>query len=185
LTRIEEAPKALLMVGNATTVKVAVLLVAPVPPFVEETAPEVFVKMPAAAPFTLTLTVQVPAAATVPPESEMLLEPAVAVAVPLQVFASPFGVATTMPEGSVSLNANPVSATVLAEGLVIVNVSVLLAFKPIDVGLKALLINGAETMDTDGLEVTFVVSPPPEMVIGTLMDWPAEPVTVPVTVIGG
>lgn len=60
--------------------------------------------------------------AMAPPVSERLPEPATAVAVPPQEFATPFGVATTMPEGSVSVTATPVSDCVLAAGLV--NVSV-------------------------------------------------------------
>ena len=50
---------------------------------------------------------QVVLTATVPPVSETLPEPAVAVGVPEQVFVNPFGVATTNPVGKVSLNATP------------------------------------------------------------------------------
>jgi hypothetical protein len=123
--------------------------------------------------------------ATVPPVSETLNEPATAVAVPPQVFAIPFGVATTIPVGRVSLKAKPVWATVLAVGFVIVKVNALVAFSPIDVGVNALLIEGGATIEIEGVKVTVVVRPPPEMVIGMLMLWPAEPVTVPTTVMGG
>ena len=129
----------------------------PVPPLVEVTACDVLLRDPTVVPVTFTVSVQLLAVATVPPESEMLAEPAAAVAVPLQVLANPLGVATTTPEGNVSLKARPVCATVLAEGLVMVNVSALLAYAPIDVGLNASLIEGAKTMAIEGLEVTVVV----------------------------
>jgi hypothetical protein len=129
--------------------------------------------------------VQLPEVATVPPESEILPDPAAAVAVPPHVFVNLFGVATTRPAGKVSVKATPLSATVLAPGSVIVKVSALLAFTPIDTGLNASLIDGGETMEIEGLEFTVEVTPPPEMLIGMLMDWPAEPVTLPITIIGG
>jgi hypothetical protein len=84
----------------------------------------------------------VPPAATVPPLREILPEPATAVTVPPHVFASPFGEATTIPVGSVSVTATPVCATVLAAGFVIVKVKALLAFRPIVAGLNALAIEG-------------------------------------------
>ena len=46
-----------------------------------------------------------------PPVRLIEPDPAAAVTVPLQVVASPFGVATCKPAGSVSLNATPVSAS--------------------------------------------------------------------------
>ena len=49
--------KALLIVGGAATLSVAVLLVIPVPPSVELIAPVVFAASPAAVPFTSTLKV--------------------------------------------------------------------------------------------------------------------------------
>src|SRR5204863_1450445 len=57
-----EAPNALLMVGAATTVIIAVAMF-PVPPFVEVTAPVVLVFTPTVVPVTVTLNVQVPLAA--------------------------------------------------------------------------------------------------------------------------
>jgi hypothetical protein len=48
------APKALAMVGGATTVIGAMLLAKPVPPLAEVTAPVVFVNAPAAVPVTVT-----------------------------------------------------------------------------------------------------------------------------------
>src|SRR5215813_12475338 len=56
---IVDAPKALLIVGGEATVTVAMLLVAPVPPFVDVTAPVVLFLTPAVAPVRVTLNVQV------------------------------------------------------------------------------------------------------------------------------
>src|SRR5258708_9211357 len=61
--------------------------------------------------------------AMVPPVSEMLPEPATAVAVPPQVLVRPLGVATTRPAGRGSVKATPVSATGVAAGLVMGKVS--------------------------------------------------------------
>src|SRR5215470_16646790 len=52
------APKALLMVGGATTFIGAVLLVLPVPPSVELIAPVVLFASPGTVPVTLTVSVQ-------------------------------------------------------------------------------------------------------------------------------
>jgi hypothetical protein len=52
------APNALLIVGGATTFKVAVLLVVPVPPSVELIAPVVLLPSPSTVPCTSTLNVQ-------------------------------------------------------------------------------------------------------------------------------
>jgi hypothetical protein len=54
LTATLVGEKALLMLGGATTVSVAVLLAAPVPPLVELTAPVVLDLLPAVVPVTLT-----------------------------------------------------------------------------------------------------------------------------------
>ena len=80
------APKALLIVGGATTWRVAVLLVAPVPPSVEVMAPVVLSLLPAAFPVTSTENVHDDPAAgdavNVAPDRLMLLLPAFAVIVP-------------------------------------------------------------------------------------------------------
>jgi hypothetical protein len=75
---------------------------------------------------TLTVTAQeAPGVVIVPPDRLTLLEPGVATAVPPQVLDSPlFGDVTAMPAGNVSLKAIPISAVELADGLVIVMVSV-------------------------------------------------------------
>jgi hypothetical protein len=100
--------------GGATTFRVAVLLVVPVPPSVDVTAPVVLFLVPAVVPVTFTEKVQELLAAIVPPERLIVPEPATAVMVPLpQVPVRPFGVATIRPAGSVSLKATPVNAVVL------------------------------------------------------------------------
>lgn len=81
----------------------------------------------------------------VPPEKVIAPEPAVAVAVPVQVPPRLFGVATTRPVGSVSVKATPFSATVLAAGLVRVKVRVDTPLMPIALGLNTLAIAGGAT----------------------------------------
>src|SRR5262249_4535171 len=56
-SEIAAAPNALLIVGGATTLSVAVLLAAPVPPSVELTAPVVLLASPATVPVTFTVKV--------------------------------------------------------------------------------------------------------------------------------
>src|SRR5713101_3399985 len=115
--------KALLMVGGATTVKLAVLLVAPAPLSVELMAPVVLDLLPALVPVTFTLIAHVPLEASVPPVKPMVLEPAVSDNVPVHVVLAPFGVATTSPETRVSEKATPVSAKP-EFGLAMLNVTV-------------------------------------------------------------
>src|SRR5882724_9087626 len=141
---IVAAPNALVMVGGVATARFAVAVL-PVPPLVELTLPVVLTKFPDAVPVTFTVTVQVLLAATVPPVSETLPEPATAVAVPPHVLVNPFGVATTIPAGKLSVNATPVSATALAAGLVMVNVSEVVPFSGTLAAPKALAIDGGAT----------------------------------------
>jgi hypothetical protein len=68
---------------------------------------------------------------------------AVVVSVPPQTAAVAF--ATVRPVGSVSVNATPVRATVLAAGLVIVKVSEVVAFSAMLLGLNTLAIEGGAT----------------------------------------
>src|SRR5258708_33006071 len=96
------APKALTIDGGVTTVSVVVLLVAPVPPSVEDTAPLVLLFAPAIVPVTSTENVHDDPAAgdavSVPPDRLMLLVPATPVIVPLpHEPLTPLGVATTRP----------------------------------------------------------------------------------------
>src|ERR1043166_26631 len=109
---IVEGLNALAMDGGASTWTVAVAVL-PVPPSVEVTAPVVLTCAPAAVPVTFTENVQLLFTAIVPPVRLIEFEPAVAVIVPVpQVPVRPFGVETTKPAGSVSVNATPVSPTV-------------------------------------------------------------------------
>src|SRR5260370_8462635 len=134
----------LTMVGGVAT-EIFAVAVLPVPPFVEETLPVVLMKFPDAVPVMFTVTVQVLLAATVPPVNEMLPEPATAVAVPPQRLVSPLGVATTSPAGNVSVKATPVSATALAGGLVMVNVSEVVPFSGIAAPPNAFAIEAGAT----------------------------------------
>jgi hypothetical protein len=96
------------MDGGPTTARLAEA-VPPVPPSVEVTVPVTLVIAPAAVPFTLTLRVHDPLAGNVPPERLTDVEPAVAVAVPPQVFVNPFGVATTRPPVKASVKLTPLN----------------------------------------------------------------------------
>lgn len=153
----EDAPKALLMVGGATTVRVAVLLVAPAPPWVELMVPVVLFLVPAVVPVTLTATVQFALAASEPADRLMVPDPDVAVTVPPHTPLDPFGVDTTKPEGNVSLKAIPDNAEAL--GFVIVKVRLVEPFKAIEAAPNALLIVGGATTVT--LAVLLVVPVPP------------------------
>lgn len=176
-SRMLAAPKAFVIVGGVATVKLAVAVL-PVPPFVELTAPLVLVYWPDAVPVTFTTRVQFVLTAMVPPVREMLVEPATAVAVPPQVFERPFGVETTSPVGSVSVNATPVSATVFAAGFVMVKVSVVVPFSGIVVGLKALAIDGGATTL---MEAEAVPPVPPSVEVTLPVVLFCVPAAVPVT----
>src|SRR5689334_3505361 len=163
--------------GGATTISTAVLLVAPVPPSVEVTAPVVLLCDPAATPVTFTEKVQLPAAAIVPPLRLIVLEPAVAVIVPApHVPVSPFGVETTRPAGSVSLKATPVSATV-AFGLLMVKLRLVEPFSGMLAAPNAFEIVGGATTVIDALAVLPV--PPLVEVAWTLLFF--TPAVVPCT----
>jgi hypothetical protein len=129
-------------------------------------------------PVTFTTTVHEAFTATLPPVRLMPVDPATAVAVPVQVFNKPFGVDTTSPAGSVSVNATPVSATVFAGGFATVKVRVVVPFRAIVVGLKAFAITGGATT----MRLAEAVPPAPPSVDVTapvvLFFCPAE---VPVT----
>src|SRR5215510_3411900 len=117
------APNALLIVGGASTVTVAVLLVAPVPLSVDVMAPVVLFLTPAVAPVTGTLNVQVVGLApwaSDPPVNVILPVEFTVVRVPPQVVVGPES-ATVKAEGNVSVKAMPVrSPPVNVFGLVMV-----------------------------------------------------------------
>src|SRR5437868_561389 len=170
------APNALMITGGATTVTDA-FEVLPVPPSVDVTCTLLFFT-PAVVPVMFTETVQLAVNASVPADRLTEPEPATAVAVPPQVLLSPFGVATTVPAGRVSVNATPVSAT-LVFGLVMLNVSEVVPFNGI---VKApndfVIVGGAATV-----RFAVAVLPVPPFVELTLpvvlVYWPeVAPVTV-------
>jgi len=156
------APNAFEIVGGASTVMLADA-VFPVPPLVEVMALVRLFFTPAVVPFTFRLMLQELFAARVPPLRETPLLPAIAVIVPVQVPPWPFGVATTKPAGKLSLNARPLRATVLADGLVIVNIRVVVPPTGIVAAPNALLIvGGKSTICVSVVEVlpAKLVSPP-------------------------
>ena len=91
-------------------------------------------------PVTLTVTVHVAPAASVPLASATLVPPASAVTVPAAHVVAAFGVvAIVTPEGSVSVSATPESATAPAAVLGMVIVSTDVPPAEIDAGRNALL----------------------------------------------
>src|SRR5450631_4313111 len=182
LAGIFPVPKTFEIVGGATaaTVRVAVA-VKPVPPSTELTVPVVLTFDPAVLPVTLTLKVQEPLTAIVPPARLTLPEPATAVIVPApQVPARPFGVETTTPAGSVSVTLTPVNA-VEAFGLVMVKLSVLVPPTATLVGAKDLVIVGA-AIPAATVTVAEAVPPvPPSSELTALVVLFFTPDVVPVT----
>ena len=141
------------------TKRVAVAVL-PVPPLVELTAPVVLGTLPGCVPVTLTVTVQVfPGVAMLPPDRLMLVLAAAAVTVPLHVLLTPGTAATCSPFVSVSLNAIPFSAVAFAAGLVMVNVTVVVAFSGMLAAPKAFEIVGGPV--TLRLAVLLVAPVPP------------------------
>jgi len=174
------APNALVMVGALATVSVAVLLVAPIPPFVELTAPVVFDTVPDCVPVTFTTIVHVvPGVAILPPVRLMLVLFAAAVTVPPQLLVTPGVLATCNPLVSVSLKAIPFSALVLAAGLVIVKVTVVVPFSEMLAAPNALLIVGGATTFTVAVLLDRPVPPSVELIAPAVLL--ASPATVPVT----
>ena len=172
--------KVLVTVAGEATVRVAVLLVAPVPPLVELTAPVVLVTVPDCVPVTFTTIVQVvPGVAILPPVRLMLVELAAAVTVPPQVLLTPGVDATCSPFVSVSLNAIPFSDVVFTAGLVMVKVTVVVALVGMLVAPKALEIVGGATILMRA--VLLVVPVPPFVEVIAPVVLLASPATVPVT----
>ena len=173
--------KTLAMDGGATTVSTAVLLVAPVPPSVEDTAPVVLLLLPPVVPVTDTENVQDDPAAgdavKVPPDRLTVPVPATAVMVPLPQEPVMAGVAeTATPDGRLSVKATPLCPLAVFV-LVTVKLSVLLAFNATVVGLNDLLTVGGPTTVRLAFEVLPV--PPSVEVTWTLLF--LTPPVVPVT----
>jgi hypothetical protein len=116
--------------------------------------------------------------AMLPPVRLTEPDPATAVAVPPQVFVSPFGVATMSPTGNTSVKATPVSATALAARLVIVKVSEVVPFSGIAAAPNPLAIDGGATT----LMLAEAVPPvPPSMEVMLPVVLFFVPAVVPVT----
>lgn len=100
--------------------------------------------VPAALPVMLTVTVHEPLAAMVPPVRLTVVDPPVAVTVPLVHVVLALGVDETIkPVGSVSLTAMPVKPVLF--GLVIFNVRTVLPFRGIEFAPKVFKSTGGET----------------------------------------
>jgi hypothetical protein len=174
------APKLLVTFAGEATISVAVLLVAPVPPLVEEIAPVVLVTTPDCVPVTFTTIVQVaPGVAIDPPVRLIDVEFAVAVTVPPQLLVTPGVEATCRPPVSVSLNAIPFSDVVLAAGLVMVKVTVVVLFRGIAAALNAFEIVGGATIFTVAVLLAAPVPPSVEVIAPVVLL--ASPAAVPVT----
>jgi len=132
------------IVGGPTTVSIAVLLVVPVPLSVALIAPVVLAFAPAVVPLTLTLTVQVPLAASEPPLKLSVVSPAAGEKVPLQVLLTPGGFATSNPDGRLSVKPIP-ARPVDAFGFVIVKVNVVVPLSGMLDAPNALLMVGGST----------------------------------------
>ena len=123
------------------------LAVLPVPPLVELTV-ALPISVPDSVGVTLAESVQLPLAFTAPPLREMVPEPAAPVAVPPQVEVNPFGEATARPVGRLEVNATPVNAIVLGDGLKTVNDRVLTPLTEIPLGTKLIASTGFATTVT-------------------------------------
>jgi hypothetical protein len=132
--------------------------------------------LPAVGPVTVTLNTHWLLMATLAPDRAMPVG-AVVVSVPPHTLAEEL--ATVSPAGSVSVNATPVSATVLAAGLVMVNCNEVVAFSGIVVGLKALVMDGGAT--TVSVAVFDVEPVPPSVEVITLVVLFFAPAAAPVT----
>ena len=114
-------PNPILTLGGDVMPRLAVAVL-PVPPFVDVTAPVVLVTSMGSVPLTFTLNVQEPFMAMPAPDKLTKFAPEVAVIVPPPHDPVRFaGVPTTSPEGKVSVNPTPASASRLDEGFVMVN----------------------------------------------------------------
>src|SRR3954466_12892454 len=100
----------------------------------------------------------------------------VVVSVPPQTVAE--ALATVRPVGSVSVKATPVSGSTFAAGLVIVNVSEVVAFSAILAGLNTLAIDGGASTFTLAVAAAPV---PPSVEVTVLVVLTCKPAAVPVT----
>ncbi len=170
--------KALLMVGGATTVKLAVLLVAPAPDSVELIAPVVFDLVPAVVPVTFTLMEHEPLDASVPLDKLMVFEPAVSDTVPTHVVLAPVGLATTKPAGRVSEKATPVRANP-EFGFAMLNVKLVVPLSGMLAAPNALLIVGGLATVSVAVLLAAPVPPLVELIVPVVLS--LAPEVVPFT----
>jgi hypothetical protein len=171
------APKALVMEGGATTVRLAEAVL-PNPSSLDVTALVVSFSVPAAMPCTFTEKVQDALGARVAPVKLIELDPAAAViAPPPQLPFNPLlGVVTTNPAGRVSVN--PTLLIEFAEVvLVTMKVKLVVPFKGMEEAPNAAVRVGAER--TARLAVEVLPAPPFVEVTLTLLF--SVPTVVPVT----
>ena len=142
---IVAAPNAFAIVGGPSTVTDA-FEVLPAPAVADVTVTLLFFTPPAV-PVTFTLKLHDALAANVAPERLTLPDPAEAViAPPPQVPANPFGVATTKPAGSESVNATPVNVDV-EFGLFTANVSEVEPFSATLAAPNVFVIDGGDATE--------------------------------------
>jgi hypothetical protein len=174
LSRMLAAPNALVIVGAVATLRFADA-VFQVPPFVEVTLPVVLVYWPAAAPVTVTLNWHWLFSETVAPVSAIPVGDVV-VRVPPQTVDEEL--ATVRPVGKVSANATPAKATAFAAGLVMVNVSEVVALRAIFAGLNTFaMVGGATTL----IEAVAGAPVPPSFELTLLVVLLCVPAAIPVT----
>ena len=151
----------------------------PVPPSFELIVPVVLFLVPALVPVTFTAKVHDALPASVAPVKLMLPDPAVAVIVPPpHEPVRPFGVFTTSPAGSVSVNATPVTEdTVL--GLVMVKLKLVVPLIPIVDAPNAFVIVGGNVLTVTLAEAVLPVPPSFELIVPVVLL--LTPAVVPVT----
>lgn len=158
LTRIESGEKLFVMVGGATTVRLA-LVVGVLPSSAVESVTELFFT-PAVVPVTSTLNIQLAFAAKVAPVKLIELVPAVAVTAPPHEPVTFGGVATTSPTGRLSVKETFVKE-ITELLLVIEKVKAVVPFKGI-VGTPNALVNVGAAM-TIRVAVLLVRPVPPSV----------------------
>jgi hypothetical protein len=142
---IEAAPKALVIDGGLMTVMDAEAVLFCDPASVELIGPLTLFLTPSGEPVIFTMIVHAPGL-TVAPDRLTVVAPAAAVKVPPQLLTTPGVAATLSPVGNVSLKATPLMATVFGEGLLTVNVSVVVPPIGIVAAPKALVMVGGARM---------------------------------------
>ena len=153
-TAIESGEKVFAIEGGPITVSVS-LAVFPSPPLVELTVPVVLTLLPAVAPVTVTLKLQLALDAIEPPLKAIELG---AVTVKVPPHSELVALVTVTPAGNVSVNATPVSAVPLFE-FVMVNCNDDASPTAIESEEKVFAIEGGPIAVTVSEPVLFVSSP--------------------------